>query len=275
MDIEVIQLINKNIYYIYIWRIKETGEIFYIGKGSGNRYRSMKDRNEYLKNIRKKHECEVEIIHKNLEEEVAYDLELKLGLELKEKGLARACYVLGKTDKFISNEMKRKISKSVKGNPNNYWKGKKFSEEHKEKLRLAKLGTKQPLSQKLKRSETLKGHKVSEKTREKLSISKLGEKNPMYGKKQSIETINKRRKKLIGHEVGEETREKIGLSNSKKVKQIDKSTLEVIKIFNSASEAERKLNISQGKISRVCLGRRKSTGGFFWEYVQQDNTEVN
>lgn len=89
----------------------------------------------------------------------------------------------------------------------------------------------------------------------------------MYNKKQTTETINKRREKLIGHKVDDETRKKIGLSNGKKVKQIDKNTLEVIKIFNSCAEAGRELNINSSKISLVCLGGRKSTGGFYWEYI--------
>ena len=86
-------------------------------------------------------------------------------------------------------------------------------------------------------------------------------------KKQSIETVNKRREKLIGHKVSEETRKKIGISNGKKVKQIDKNTLEVINVFNSASEAGRILNICSSKISSVCTGRRKTSGGFIWEYI--------
>lgn len=256
----------NNVYYIYIWKIKSTGEVFYIGKGSGNRYKSMKDRNDYFKNIRKKYECEVEIIHENLSEEQAYDLELELGLKLKAKGQARACYILGKTNKFIDNSTKKKISKTLEGNtPWN--KGKKLTEEHISKLRKAKLGNKQSLETRIKRSKSLKGHNVSDETRRKLSQSKLGEKNHMYGKKQSVETINKRREKLIGHKVSEETKRKIALSNGKKVKQLDKKTREVIKIYKTISDAEREHNISNGKISSVCKGQRKSTGGFAWEYV--------
>ena len=51
---DVKQMINAQMFYVYEWYIVETGEIFYVGKGSGNRVTSMKDRNEYFKNIRKK-----------------------------------------------------------------------------------------------------------------------------------------------------------------------------------------------------------------------------
>jgi hypothetical protein len=38
-------------------------------------------------------------------------------------------------------------------------------------------------------------------------------------------------------------------------------------IYNSLTEASKKLNISQSDISRVLLGKRKTCGGFHWEKV--------
>lgn len=257
-------MINKK-YYVYIWYIKETNEIFYVGKGCGNRYKSMKDRNSYFKNIRKKYECDCKIIKYFEDEQEAYNYELELGIKLKEKGQAKACYILGQTQKFISNEVKRKISKTLKNKE--YKKRQPLTEEHKEKIRIAHIGKKQSLETIQKRREALKGHVVSEETRNKLSLSKMGNKNPMFRKKQSQETINKRVEKLKGHIVSNETRSKIGLANGKKVAQIDISTNEVIKVFNSASEAGRILNLQNSKISSVCNGKRKTTGGFRWEYV--------
>ena len=51
---------------------------------------------------------------------------------------------------------------------------------------------------------------------------------------------------------------------SKEVEQIDKNTLEVIKVWDSLSEVERQLNISASNISNVCKGKRKTAGGFIW-----------
>lgn len=48
------------------------------------------------------------------------------------------------------------------------------------------------------------------------------------------------------------------------VEQIDKNTLEVIKVWDSLSEVERILNIPAGNISNVCKGKRKTAGGFIW-----------
>ena len=43
----------QNKYYVYEWYIEDTGEIFYLGKGSNNRMTSMKDRNKIFKEILK------------------------------------------------------------------------------------------------------------------------------------------------------------------------------------------------------------------------------
>lgn len=51
---------------------------------------------------------------------------------------------------------------------------------------------------------------------------------------------------------------------NKEVEQIDKKTLEVIRVWDSLSEVEKQLNISASNISNVCKGKRKTAGGFIW-----------
>lgn len=252
-------------YYVYIWYLEDSNEVFYVGKGSGNRVTSMKDRNPHFRHIRNKCKCGYKIVRYFDNEEEAYDYELKLGKEYKAKGQAWCCYVLGKTDKFLSNETKKKIAKTLKGNtPWN--KGKHISEEQKEKLRLAHLGRKQSEEIRKRRSIALMGHKVSKDVRRRISESKIGENNPMFGKRQSEETIRKRVAKMIGHEVSEETRAKIGKSNGKKVAKIDMETGEILMVYNSASEAARLNNMNNESISKCCRGERKTSGGFKWQY---------
>lgn len=53
---------------------------------------------------------------------------------------------------------------------------------------------------------------------------------------------------------------------SKPVLQLDKNTGEVIKEWASLAEAERNTGILETHISRVCLGKRKSAGGFGWRH---------
>lgn len=144
-------------YYVYEWFIEKTGEIFYVGKGSGNRVTSMKDRNEYFKNIRKKYKCNYRIVKNNLKEEEAYNLEYEYGMFLKSKGLCKACYILGKTNKFINKKTRDKISNSLKGHKSwNSGKTNCYSRETLEKMRKAKLGTKQSKETKEKRANSLK-----------------------------------------------------------------------------------------------------------------------
>ena len=48
-------------YYVYEWYIVDTGEIFYVGKGCGRRYK-IKDRNSIFKDIISQYTCDVRII---------------------------------------------------------------------------------------------------------------------------------------------------------------------------------------------------------------------
>ena len=100
-------------YYVYEWYIEDTNEIFYVGKGTGNRVTSMKNRNSYFKNIIKKYKCNYRILKYFQNENDAYNYELKRGLELKEIGQAKACYVLGNFKKFIDDSVLEKMKKTA------------------------------------------------------------------------------------------------------------------------------------------------------------------
>ena len=56
---------------------------------------------------------------------------------------------------------------------------------------------------------------------------------------------------------------------SKKVQMIDLETNEVVKFFDSISEASRQMRISSGNISSVCRGERKQASGYFWKYYEE------
>lgn len=64
---------------------------------------------------------------------------------------------------------------------------------------------------------------------------------------------------------------RIGLevpNNEKKVLQFDRNN-NFIKEWKSASEAERKLKISQANISACCRGVRKTTGNYIWRFKEE------
>ena len=55
---------QEKIYYVYKWFLKDTGEVFYIGKGCGDRYKNTSKRNKKFKEIYNTNpdNCAVEII---------------------------------------------------------------------------------------------------------------------------------------------------------------------------------------------------------------------
>ena len=58
--------------------------------------------------------------------------------------------------------------------------------------------------------------------------------------------------------------------SSKKVAQYDKQAHELIKVWDSMHDVERELGINHSSISECCKGKRKSAGGFVWEYVEDE-----
>lgn len=138
--------------------------------------------------------------------------------------------------------------------------------------------------------------KISESTRKKMSESMMGDKNPMFGKRHTEETKRKisaahkgEKSSWYGRKHTEETKRKISKSNigkhsnklteeqiekiknnapsNKPVSQLNVTTNEVINIYRSTREAERQTGIPHQNIAECCKGKRKSAGGYKWEYL--------
>ena len=67
----------NNIYYVYIWYVIETGEVFYVGKGKGDRYKQLSSRNKFFIDMYNTHNCSVGKIYENLTEEEAFNKEIE------------------------------------------------------------------------------------------------------------------------------------------------------------------------------------------------------
>ena len=76
-------------FYIYEWFIVETGEIFYVGKGTGKRYQ-VKKRNQIFNSYLSNYNCDVRIIRYFDDEEESFRYEERRIEELKKIGLAKA-----------------------------------------------------------------------------------------------------------------------------------------------------------------------------------------
>lgn len=113
-----------------------------------------------------------------------------------------------------------------------------------------------------------KGYRHTEQAKIKMSNAKkynyIGEGNPFFGKHHSTESkkrISETRKGIV---FTPEWKQHISENSKQKVKVMNVDTGE---IFNSIKEASIKYNIIPTHITRVCRGKRKSTGGYRWKYV--------
>jgi group I intron endonuclease len=193
---------------IGIYKITSPSGKIYIGQSVDcekrfSQYKKLHSTNQtFLYNSLKKHGSEnhnFEIIHLCLKEELNqlechyisfFDTFNTLhGLNLTSGGDA---------PEMVSDETRKKISESIKGEKNGFY-GKKHTEETKEKIRKIHIGNKYALGvvrseeYKLKSSLSRIGKKSSEETKKKISMSNTGKPGTFafLGKKHSPETIAK------------------------------------------------------------------------------------
>lgn len=103
-------------YYVYKWFIESTGEIFYIGKGSGDRYKDTNKRNQIFKQeyYQKYLDCKSEIIQYFSTEDEAFSYEKELITYYKNIGQAKANIDKGGSGGYKSqwtSELKAYMSK--------------------------------------------------------------------------------------------------------------------------------------------------------------------
>jgi len=118
--------INKN-FYIYEWFNIDTGEVFYVGKGCGKRYKvkSKTARNNYFTNYINKYNCDVRKTHANLTEDEAFNLEIKTIEKYKSQDQCKCNITLGGggvVGYTHSDDVKLIISEKHKGEFNSQYK---------------------------------------------------------------------------------------------------------------------------------------------------------
>ena len=72
-------------YYVYEWYVVDTGEIFYVGKGTRNRYK-VKKHNNFFNYFIKMHDCKSRIVKTFENEKDAFSYEFERINELKSLG---------------------------------------------------------------------------------------------------------------------------------------------------------------------------------------------
>lgn len=100
-------------FYVYEWYIKNTGEIFYVGKGCKNRYK-VKKHNQLFKYILEHNDCESRIIKTFDNEEDAFGYEYERINQLWSIGECKANIYkggMGGTTNWWTSEMRDRYSK--------------------------------------------------------------------------------------------------------------------------------------------------------------------
>lgn len=219
-----------NEYYVYEWIRLDTNEPFYIGKGKDDRWRILnRGNNKHFNSIVKSIPVVVNILHDNLDEQMAYDLECWYIWQYRDIIGYNLCNIDdGGFGGNLSNETKLKISESAK-------------------LRVGE-------------SNGFYGKNHSEETRKKMSENRKGENHPMYGQKQSQETIEKRREKIKGLKRTEESKKKMSENHADVNGKNNPNSKSVIclttnKIFITVKDAMKEYNITgNSNIGNCCRG---------------------
>lgn len=175
--------VNK--FYVYFHIKPNTNEVFYVGKGNGNRAFSLKNRSNFWKQTVKKHGLKIEFINTKLSEKRAFELEKIYIKKFGRRDLGNGSLVNmtdggdGRSGLICSEETRLKISKVGIGRTNKN-KGGTISEETKQKISQSNLGNKSAL-----------GYKHTKITKDKISKATKGENNPFFNKTHNEETKRK------------------------------------------------------------------------------------
>lgn len=251
---------NDRKYYVYAWYYVDTGDIFYIGKGSGNRYKTVKRENNKFNEIVSQYECSSGILMNNLTEKEALMYEEIAINVAKEKGYLLANKFKGGRQppscigREVSEETKARMSKSMKS----------FYDKHPERKEKASKDFKKFLkTEKGKefRRKSNEAKKTDEFRRKQSERSRAANNTPEYIERQSQIV-----KKMWESEEYAEAHRGANNHRAQSVKQYDLSG-NFINEFDTLTQASIETGVNISKICAVCKGRRKTAGGYRWEYT--------
>lgn len=225
-------------YCVYVHLRADSGNVFYVGKGTVRRVSQKSNRNPHWHRIVKKHGMRAETVVSGISEEDALDFEKHMIAEFRIRGLS-LCNMTDGGDGisgYKHTEASRNLmSESRRGLPSPT-KGKTLSPEHRKKLRIAKLGKPQSASHIEASRKARIGITVSKETRQKISSA-------LTGKRLHPDTIEKLSRKVLCITTGV--------------------------LYKSLKEAGAATGAYPSNISKCCKGILNKTAGFRFSYYQQ------
>lgn len=227
-------------WYVYRHTKASTSEVFYIGIGSSKNYKRAKTiygRNNFWNKIFKKYGVEVDILSINNSLEEAREIEKILVSWYGRRDLNKGTLV-NLTDGGEGSQ-NIFVSQETRNRQSSSRKGKVLSQETKDKIGNYQRGRKKPISFSIKMSKIHKGKIVSEDSKLKMSKSWMGILKP-------YKNIN--------------------------IYQYDKEG-NIIKEWESISEACIRLGLSNSSISNNLKGLSKYCGGYKFKYKEKDGFE--
>ena len=229
-------------YYVYIHRKADTGEIFYVGKGTADRaWQLGYKRNQHWNRVVAKHGFIVELVETGLTNEQSIEKEIAL---IAHYGIDNLCNMTeggegGGIGRKWSDESRRKLSEAKKGKPNPGIAGEK---NH----------MKTPESR-AKMSELFKGRKMP---------WMQGENSPML-KQKNRDAVSARCKGVKRPDITGKNHK-----NAKKVLCVETGV-----VFDYGVDAAKwlqsigKTKAIQSNISSACTGGLKRAYGFHWKHA--------
>lgn len=273
-------------FYVYTHRKPSTADIFYVGKGKGGRSHSTKSRNPHWRNITEKHGgfC-VDIVVSNVDEELAFLIEMELIDKLRQDGVCLANMTDGgdgvsgyKNPKGAHNkgvpcsdEMKARISATLKEKgclpPIGWNKGLKTPPEVTEKRSAS-------LRASWAKSKQMGERHVSKETRKKMSAAKIGRKLPESTRIKLSEALKANKyartvPDMTGFKHSDLAREKMSAAKTGRPATNRKAVIcrDTGQVFESATAAARSFGKNQHTlIAACCNGSVRTAYGKTFEY---------
>ena len=100
-------------FYVYEWYNTDTKEVFYVGKGTGNRYKNISDRNKYFKDYISQNNTDVRIVKIFNSEDEAFEYEKELTNKYRKQGFCQCNLIdggYGGYSKIWTEQMRKYMS---------------------------------------------------------------------------------------------------------------------------------------------------------------------